>query len=198
MRGSDQRRLQAGFAVGQRRQHRIGHVEAHLREGESQDREVDPRAAQRDIADDQREEATEQGGEQDAGQDVHRQQFEHPDGRIAADAEEGGMTEGEISGQAEQDVEADREDREDRDALHQVGIARVELGHGRAFGEGVEQDRGGEREQRHDDQEGQVFSGEAEHGLVLHHAGATHQAARTCQDHDDGDDIDDDLVDARE
>ncbi len=44
------------------------------------------------------------------------------------------MTEREVAGQAEQDVEPDREDPEDHKALHQIRVARIELCQ-RAFGE---------------------------------------------------------------
>ena len=36
------------------------------------------------------------------------------------------MTEGQVAGQSEEDVEADREDSEDRKLLQQVGIAGAE------------------------------------------------------------------------
>src|SRR3546814_1531134 len=41
---------------------------------------------------------------------VHGEQLERPHRRVGADAEEGGVAEGEVSGEPEQDVEADGEE----------------------------------------------------------------------------------------
>ena len=66
------------------------------------------------------------------------------------------MSEAEVSGQAEQDVEPDGEDAEDHQTLHQVGIARVELRHRRAFWEGVEDEGSREGEDGHNDKQAKV------------------------------------------
>ena len=55
IRGSLQIQLQAGLAVGDGRQYRVGQVVAHLRKGQRQDREVDTRTTQTDETDQQRE-----------------------------------------------------------------------------------------------------------------------------------------------
>ena len=89
------------------------------------------------IADEQREERREDDAPRRcAGMDVHGEELERPDRGIGADAEEGGVAEGEIAGQAEQDVEADGEDAEDAEFLHQGGIGRADR---------LEQDRQAER-----------------------------------------------------
>ncbi len=154
--------LQARLAVGQIefgiRQNRIGQREGHLREGQRQDREIDPRTTQRDEPDQQGEQARNDDRQPDARQDIVAQQFEHPDAGIAADAEEGRMAERQIAGQAEQDVETDGEDSEDHEPLHQVRIARVELRHGRVGRKRVQQERCQHRQQNDDDEQGEVLA----------------------------------------
>ena len=63
------------------------------------------------------------------------------------------MTEGQVAGQAKQDVEADGKDPEDHETLHQVRVTGVELRKTRAFGEGVEDEGGQQHEGRDDDQQ---------------------------------------------
>ncbi len=58
---------------------------------------------------------------------IHGQQLHHPDCRVGANSEERCVTKGEVTSQPEQDVEADGEDPEDHETLHQVRIAGVEL-----------------------------------------------------------------------
>mmetsp|Transcript_23278 Transcript_23278/g.40216 ORF Transcript_23278/g.40216 Transcript_23278/m.40216 type:complete len:543 (-) Transcript_23278:1165-2793(-) len=106
------------------------------------------------------------------------------------------MSKGKIAGQAKEDVEANGKDPKDHETLHQVGIARVELRHARALGEGVQDERCKCHQHCHQDQKTCVFFIKSEHRLVLHHAFATHQATGTCQQNDDGHQIDDDLVQA--
>jgi hypothetical protein len=45
---------------------------------------------------------------------------------VRPDADEGGVAERQVAGQAEQDVEADGEDAEDRELLQEVRIGRAE------------------------------------------------------------------------
>ena len=154
--------LQAGLAVGDRGEHRIGEVVGHLREGEGEDREVDPRPAQRDVADAEREQARDDHRERQAPDHVVVEQLVHPDHGVGADPEKGGVAEGEVAGEAEQDVEPDREDAEDRDPLHEVRVAGVEGREAGALGEGLQDDRREHGEQDHDDQEAGVFRRQAE------------------------------------
>jgi hypothetical protein len=78
-----------------------------------------------DVADQQGEQPGHADRQNDRRHDVHGQQLERPHRHIGADADEGGVSEGQVAGQAEQDVEADREDAEDRELLQQVGIGRA-------------------------------------------------------------------------
>ena len=134
--------LLTGLAVGDRREDRIGEIVAHLREGQRQDREVDAGPAQGNVADHQPEQAGNHDREDQAGQDVVAEKLVHPHDRIGPHAEKDRVPETEIAGEPEQEIEADREDAVDREPLHQVGIARVELRERRALGEGLQQGSG--------------------------------------------------------
>ena len=193
---ADRPDLQAGFAIGDRRQHRIGEVVGHLRKRQRQDREIDARPPQRHIADQKREHAGKDDRQCQCRHHVHGEQLERPDRRIGADPDECGVAEGQVSGQAEQDVEADGEDPEDRELLQKVGIGRAEW---------LQCPGAGEDDGRKADQAAASRWMRPRHlilvkvlsmVLVLHHAFAAHQAARQCQQHDDRDEVDDDLVDS--
>mmetsp|Transcript_1353 Transcript_1353/g.2681 ORF Transcript_1353/g.2681 Transcript_1353/m.2681 type:complete len:372 (-) Transcript_1353:2574-3689(-) len=176
-----ERERQPGLAARHRGQHRIGQRIAHLRKGQRQDREVDPRAPQRNEADQQREQPRHDHRDDQRRDDVHRQQFHHPDPGVGADPQKRRMTEGEVAREPEEDVVADREDAEDHQFLHQVRIARVELRHANVVRERV-QDEGRENYQCHYDQEEpSVFAVKSEHCSILHHALAAKQATGTGQ-----------------
>ncbi len=62
------------------------------------------------------------------------------------------MTEAEVARESEQDVEADGEDAEDHEPLHQVRVARIELREAGIYRKRVQQDRR-QHGQRHDDEQ---------------------------------------------
>ena len=95
------------------------------------------------------------------------------------------MAEGEVSGEAEKDVEADREDPEDCKALHQVRISGIELRQRGVFRERLQQDWRCKRQENDDQEEGRVFLTQSQHELFLHHASATHKTAGAGQKDDD-------------
>ena len=98
------------------------------------------------------------------------------------------MAEAQIAREAEEDVKADGEDAKDREALHQVRVARAK---------GCEDDRPGQHHDAEEHHESGVVAldfVDNGHGSVLHHAGLAHQAARTREQNDDGDEVDDHLV----
>ncbi len=78
------------------------------------------------------------------------------------------MAEGQVSGQPEQNVEADGEDAEDRKTLHQVRVARVELGQRRVFRKGLQEDRRQQRQADDNQQEPGIAPVKSEqfHGLT--------------------------------
>ena len=98
------------------------------------------------------------------------------------------MAEGQVAGQAEQDIEADRKDSVDRKTLQEVGIARADRGKPERHGE--------HRGDEHHHQDEVAARRCPIHGLALHQAPAAEQAPRANKQDDDGDEIDDDLVDA--
>ena len=69
------------------------------------------------------------------------EELEDPHGRVRAHPQKGSVTEGQVPGQTEQDVEADGEDAEDGETLHQVRVAGVEGREAGALGEGLQGDR---------------------------------------------------------
>ena len=108
-----------------------------------------PERRRRDEADEPGKDARDDDdAEQDARDYVHSpDQFEHPDAGVGTDTQEGRVAEAEIAGQAEEDVEPDGEDAEDHEALHQVGVARVELRQpGMPGRERVQEERGQHRQ----------------------------------------------------
>ena len=117
---------------------------------EGQDREVDARATQADVADDEGKDTCDHNRHNHSRDHVRCEQLHHPDRGVGADTEECGVSEAEVACQAEQDVKPDCEDPEDHETLHQVGIARIELGEARAFREGVKDERCEHCKARHD------------------------------------------------
>ncbi len=89
------------------------------------------------------------------------------------------MTEGEISSQAEEDVEADRHEAIDYKSLHQGWVTGIELRQSRVGRERIKKYWSKQSQRNKCCEKTRIFLRHAEHGLVLHHALAAEKATRT-------------------
>ena len=145
--------------------HRVGEVVQHLRERQRDHDEVDAARAQRDRADDERDQCRDRDRRGEMRDAALHALADHHAGDVRADANERGVAERDHAAVAEDEVEARRGDPEDDDAAREAQV-EVEAERAQHEGQGERDERGDGDRQRANGGAHQPRAGNRPCGLI--------------------------------